>query len=144
MKRFLIGYAICVLCLSAQEQRPRSFEATSGFGNILYPGTGRAPAQRQNTNPTVQRQTAMRGIAPAASARPRILILPYYFPMPYYGFDPNYSEPLTSDPPQYQQQQAPVVVINQNFAPEVARPVVREYASNASGGIRISIECGRA
>ena len=39
-------------------------------------------------------------------------------------------------PPQ-QQYMGPQVVINQNFAPDVARPVVREYVPDANGGIRI-------
>jgi hypothetical protein len=39
--------------------------------------------------------------------------------------------------PQQQQYMGPQVVINQNFAPDVARPVVREYVSDANGGIRL-------
>jgi len=39
--------------------------------------------------------------------------------------------------PQPQQQAAPPVVINQYFVPETARPVVREYATDANGGIRV-------
>jgi len=34
------------------------------------------------------------------------------------------------------QQMAPQVVINQNFASEIARPVVREYVSDSNGAIR--------
>jgi hypothetical protein len=41
--------------------------------------------------------------------------------------------------PAYPQQQymGPQVVINQNFAPDVARPIVREYIPDANGGIRV-------
>jgi len=36
-----------------------------------------------------------------------------------------------------QQYMGPQVVVNQNFAPDVARPVIREYSSDANGGIRV-------
>ena len=39
-------------------------------------------------------------------------------------------------PPQ-QQYMGPQVVINQNFAPDVARPIVRDYVPDANGGIRV-------
>ncbi len=66
------------------------------------------------------------------SARPRVLVLPYYFPMPFYGFSPSYYEPPAYEQqPQQPREQAPVVIINQNFAPEVARPSMREYSAGS-------------
>jgi hypothetical protein len=52
----------------------------------------------------------------------------------YYG-DPS-GQPPPGGYPQ-QQYMGPQVVINQNFAPDVARPVVREYVPDANGGIRV-------
>jgi len=55
----------------------------------------------------------------------------------YYGGD--YYGDQGMQQPGYPQQQymGPPVIINQNFAPDVARPVVREYATDANGGIRL-------
>lgn len=53
----------------------------------------------------------------------------------YYG-DQGVQEPPAGYAPQ-QQYMGPQVVINQNFAPDVARPVVREYVPDANGGIRV-------
>ena len=51
-----------------------------------------------------------------------------------YGYPPaDQSNETAAYPPQ----QAPQVIINQNFIPEHATPVVREYGEDASGGIHI-------
>jgi hypothetical protein len=57
----------------------------------------------------------------------------------YYGGS-YYGDQGTPPPPGgYPQQQymGPQVVINQNFAPDVARPIVREYVPDANGGIQV-------
>jgi hypothetical protein len=56
----------------------------------------------------------------------------------YYGGD-YYGDQGAQQPGGYPQQQymGPQVVINQNFAPDVARPVVREYVPDGNGGIRV-------
>ena len=64
----------------------------------------------------------------------------YYGGPAYYG--QPYEPPMMAYPPQ--QQSAPVVIINQNFAPETARPVVREYVPDADGGIRVYGPSNRA
>jgi hypothetical protein len=51
----------------------------------------------------------------------------------YYG--DQGAQPAAAGYPQ--QYMGPQVVINQNFAPDVARPIVREYVSDANGGIRV-------
>jgi hypothetical protein len=50
-----------------------------------------------------------------------------------------YAEPSGPPAQMYYPQQpaAPPVVINQYFVPETARPVIREYATDANGGIRV-------
>lgn len=138
MKRIAIVCAMSALCLYGQENRTRPYSATSGFGNILYPGTGGPPAPRQTTRPIfAQPQPRIRAAAPV-SARPRRLILPAYFAMPYYEFPPNYNLGNGYDqqqPPQQQQPfpypQAPTVIVNQNFAPEAPRPHMRDYPSGS-------------
>ena len=138
MKRIVIACALSGLCLNAQENRNRPYSATSGFGNILYPGTGGPPVARQPTRPVYSRQQpGYRGAGPIVSARPRVLILPTYFAMPYYGFAPSYNFGYGDEQPQppHQQpapyQQAPAVVINQNFAPDSPRPYMRDYPSGS-------------
>src|ERR1700730_16282221 len=68
-----------------------------------------------------------------------VVYVPYavggYYGGDYYG-DPGMQPPGAGYPPQ-QQYMGPQVVINQNFAPDVARPVVREYVPDANGGIRV-------
>jgi hypothetical protein len=67
-----------------------------------------------------------------------VIYVPYaaggYYGGYYYGDQGGQLAP--GDYPQ-QQYSGPQVVINQNFAPDIARPVVREYASDPSGGIRV-------
>jgi hypothetical protein len=60
--------------------------------------------------------------------------------VPYGVGYPVYAEPEPQVTYVYQKpQQAPPtqVIINQNFTPETARPIVREYVSESSGGIRV-------
>ena len=67
-----------------------------------------------------------------------IIYVPYglggYYGGSYYG-----DQGMAPAEPGYPQQQymGPQVIINQNFAPDVARPIVREYVSDANGGIRV-------
>ena len=138
MKRIVIVCALSALCVNAQENRTRPYSATSGFGNILYPGTGGPPVSRQTTRPIfAPQQPGIRNAAPLVSSRPRVLILPSYFAMPYYGFAPSYNfgygyeQPQPAQQQQVPYQQAPAVIINQNFAPEAPRPYMREYPSGS-------------
>lgn len=66
-----------------------------------------------------------------------IVYVPYavggYYGGYYYG---DQGGQAAANYPQ-QQYMGPQVIINQSFAPDVARPVVREYVPDASGGIRI-------
>jgi hypothetical protein len=66
-----------------------------------------------------------------------VIYVPYavggYYGGYYYG---DQGAPLEGGYPQ-QQYMGPPVIINQNFAPDVARPVVREYVTDANGGIRV-------
>jgi hypothetical protein len=66
-----------------------------------------------------------------------IVYVPYAVGGYYGGY--YYGDQGGQAPANYPQQQymGPQVIINQNFTPDVARPVVREYVPDAGGGIRI-------
>ena len=61
------------------------------------------------------------------------MYLPYAVGVPYYP-EPSLPPVTYVYPPQ---QAAPQVIINQNFTSETARPMVREYVPDATGGIRV-------
>jgi hypothetical protein len=93
----------------------------AGFGRLIYPGTGGPPAARR---PGIARPSAG---APPAVSHPYhggALIVPY--PVFYGGYYYDYDAPQA--PPQgaeynygyTAQQPSPVVVLNQNFAPDLA------------------------
>jgi hypothetical protein len=71
-----------------------------------------------------------------------VIYVPYaaggYYGGYYYGDQGGQYAPGEYPQQGYPQQyMGPQVVINQNFAPDVARPVIREYGSDANGGIRV-------
>ena len=82
--------------------------------------------------------------------RPAIVV-PYTYPV--YGggyadygsgYDPGYGYPPPDQQSNgYAPQQAPQVIINQNFVPEHANPVIHEYGEDSSDGIRIYEAPGR-
>ena len=121
--------------------RPNTFGSITGFGNVVFPGTGHAPivnhplpsttfggAARLGT--TVPHSNGRRGHGGGGS----VVYLPYAVGVPMYA------EPSGPPAPMYypqQQQAAPPVIINQYFVPETARPIIREYATDPSGGVRV-------
>lgn len=120
--------------------RPNSFGSISGFGNVVFPGTGHAPIVNHPLPSTTIGGAARRGttVSPGAGRRFNGGSAVVYVP---YGVGvPMYAEPSGPPAPMYypQQQAAPPVVINQYFVPEAApRPMIREYTSDANGGIRV-------
>lgn len=121
----------------AQNTVPSTYGSRSGFGSVLFPGTGHAP---RTVVPSITRPGGVfgggRGIyaTPPRMSHPshsRRVIVPYpvYVGGYYGGFDtpaPYYPE----QPVQYapQPQQPPVVIINQAYRPETANPVLRDYS----------------
>jgi hypothetical protein len=101
----------------------------AGFGRYIYPGTGAPAAVR----------TGPRGggfVAPPPQSHPqghgRSVIVPYpvFYGASYYPYDAPPPVDLTALPPDYgQYPQSPVVIINQNFKPDVANPVLRDYSN---------------
>ncbi len=119
---------------------PRSnYGSLGGFGNVLYPGTGHAPGAQPGSNPGT--------LQPGRFRRPTPVIYPVlvggYYGYPYGGYYNGY--PYQGDPGAYSSQPGPQVIINQNFAPDRAYPVVREYAPDTGAeSIRTYDAPGRA
>jgi hypothetical protein len=116
----------------------RTYGSPSGFGNILFPGTGTAPPL---VNPYLRPgPTFAQSLGATVGGHPRSLILgrpdarrtlpvviPYAVPVwTGYGYAPAPAEysPVTvvNQPPQQ-----PAVIINQYYSSDVAKPVVRDY-----------------
>src|SRR5579872_4194801 len=93
----------------------------AGHGSTLntFPGSGLGAGRfRQRTGAIVYVPYAVGG----------------YYGGYYYGDQGGGQVPANYPQQQYM---GPQVIINQNFAPDVARPVVREYGPDAGSGIRI-------
>jgi hypothetical protein len=129
-----------LLLFSAAVFGQRAGNAIRG-GNVVYPGTGRPPTVIQHPGPTFGGVARRGAIGPHAGVRRQhggnsVVYLPYTVGVPVYP-DPS-GPPAPMYDPQPQAPQAPPVVINQYFVPETApRPVVREYATDANGGVRV-------
>jgi hypothetical protein len=143
----------------------------SGFGRVLFPGTGQpppngfisgralfpgtggppgSPLSITDTTFASRLGTTVSGLNQGRQFRrfQRPLAAPYAYPVyvgggypdSSYGYQPEQQPNVTIvNPPQ----QAPQVVINQNFIPERVTPVVREYGEDSSGGVRIYEAPGR-
>ncbi len=115
--------------------RPNTFGSITGFGNVVFPGTGHAPVVNHPLPSTTH--GGARSVTPPGGRRfyggSSVVYVPYAVGVPMYA-EPGGPAPMYYPQPQ---QAAPPVVINQYFVPETARPVVREYATDAGGGIRV-------
>ena len=177
-------FAVCVFAQSrsfsgVQFSSPQHIQVTpqhtagssSGFGRVLFPGTGQPPpngfvsgrvlfpatggppgSPLSITDPTFAARlgATVSGLNQGHEFRrfQRPVAAPYAYPIYVGGGYPDYGYGYQSDqqpnvtivnPPQ----QAPQVVINQNFIPERATPVVREYGEDSSGAVRIYEAPGR-
>jgi hypothetical protein len=78
------------------------------------------------------------GIGPGRGGgfgRGRTVVVPYGIPIYYggdFGYGYNYQQPSSNVTVVIPQQPTPSVVINQNFVPETANPVLRDYSEDAS------------
>lgn len=138
--------------------RPNTFGSITGFGNVVYPGTGHAPIINNSITDTTfgtRLGATVSGFPPFTGAPGggrrgmhgggrSVVYVPYA--VGGYGYYPGYAEPEPQVTYVYQQpQQAPPqVIINQNFTSDTARPVVREYTSDPAGGIRVYEPAPRA
>ncbi len=132
---------------------PSTFGSTTGFGRVLFPGTGHPPEPRNLFSITdttfASRLGATVGGGFGFGGRGfhrfrQPAIVPY--PIPVYVGAGFADYPYQQDPniPLVPQQPAPQVIINQHFTPERATPVMREYTDDGSGGIRVYEAPGRA
>ena len=125
------------------------YGSLGGFGNVLYPGTGHAPNASQ-TFPARLGATvaghpygpgyyngagygsyplnAPRLGHPAGHSRSVVVPYPVFIGGGYYGgYAPEYAVPPPQEQPMMDAYGTPSVVINQNFVPDRANPVVRNY-----------------
>lgn len=132
------------------QQRPNP----TGFGSVLYPGTGGPPPARvpnggfgsvlyPGTGGPPGHGFPNRAFVPPRVAHPqhgRTVIVPYPVFYGGYSYDPLADQPSydqQAPAPSYDQQpnqyaapsQPPVVIINQSFRPEVATPVMHDYTN---------------
>jgi len=111
----------------------RTYGSPSGFGNILFPGTGTAPplvnpflrpgptfAQRLGATVGGHPSSLLLGRPDARRAVP--VVIPYAVPV-WTGYGYGYPPPVVNAPPQQ-----PAVIINQYFSADSAKPVVRDYS----------------
>lgn len=140
MKPIGLVVAISTVCLAQQHAgAARPAPAARSYTNTTTP-----PGFTGSTGPVF----AGSGRVPAAGARPYnygarpphvraaggVIYVPYAAGgYQYYGPE-DYPAPVMYP---NQQGQAPTVIINQNFIPQTASPVIREYMPDESGGIHI-------
>ena len=103
------------------------YSSLGGYGNVVFPGTGHAPAGGF-TGPNYMRAGGVYngGGAPVAHPQHRrssVVLYPVLYPTGAY--DQSYSGDQFQ--PAADPNGAPSVVINQNFVPQQGNPVVREY-----------------
>lgn len=111
-------------------------QAGGGFGRLIYPATGGPPAVARPGTSTVP--IGLPSIPHQAHGR--YSIAPY--PVLYGGYYSGYDAPPVAGTPAasgyYDQNygygpdgvpQSPVVIINQNFQPDVANPVMHDYSN---------------
>jgi hypothetical protein len=126
-------------------QISRNYGSNTGFGNVLYPGTGHAPIVPPGglNGPGFGHrlgQNLQGNILPGRPFRAgsnRTVVVPfpvYYGPMYGGGYDQGPApQQYQETPPIINTNSAPSVVINQTFVPERAMPVMREYSNQPEG-----------
>ena len=115
----------------------------AGFGRMIYPSTGGPPAvQRAPVRPLTPNASRTLGAPPAVAHgnHQSGVIVPYpvYYGGGYYGYDAP-PAPVPADygydpyaygyGPNAGGQPSPVVIINQNFRPDTANPVIHDYSN---------------
>ncbi|MCC6585999.1 MAG: hypothetical protein IT168_04700 [Bryobacterales bacterium] len=113
-----------------------------GFGSVVFPGTGVPRGNPAIGSGHIQGlSNSIRGIPPATGRPGGYRGGGYIVPVPVvvggYGYGYGYSGYTQPVQPNVTvvnaPQPSPTVIINQNYAPETARPVLREYNQDSSG-----------
>jgi len=120
----------------APAQRPATGPVGHGFGNVVFPGTGIpriTPPPVTGHIPSLG--ATVRGVYPAGGNRgPRgggafPIVYPVAVPVGgFYGWSAAVPQPAPNITV-INQQPAPAVIVNQNYTPEGARPVMRDYTN---------------
>jgi hypothetical protein len=152
MRSFISAAIFLGLLGNAFGQHQGQYSSLGGFGNVLYPGTGHAPATPPGgiNGPRFGAGFAGSPIQarPLPAAHPqhgRTVIVPYpvfyggygyagYGYDPSQGYAPGYAQGYGEQAPIVNTNTAPSVVINQTFVPQQANPVVREYGPPDTNG----------
>ena len=157
-----VAFAACGLAQqrgsrSADFVRPQAVIPHNSIAprGIAFPAPG-DPALRPNplsiTNPgfatSLGATVAGRGDGRAFRRGRQPVLVPYAYPVyvgdlggyGYGGYGNGYGYAPPDQPPV---QQGPQVVINQNFVPEHANPVMHDYTDDSSGGVRVYEAPGR-
>jgi len=126
------------------------YHSVGGYGNVLYPGTGHAPAVPPGggTGPYFfgrpSGASGFYGGAPVNHPQHRrttVVLYPVYYGGygTGYAYDPSYYGGQAA--PAADPNGAPSVVVNQTFVPPQANPVMREYnpeaAPDQQSGLRV-------
>lgn len=110
-----------------------------GFGSVLYPGTGGPPGSARSAPGS--RLPVSRPFVPPPAHHPvhgGTVIVPYpvFYGGGYYGYDPSagYTQSsapgYSADPNNYAApSQAPIVIINEGYRPDTPNPVMRDYSN---------------
>lgn len=116
------------------------------YGNILFPG-GTPPHLNTHAGrmgPAVSGSIPYTGVPPGQGGRPgrnRTVVVPYAYPVFYgAGYGGYYQEPQTTNVTVVvPQQPVPNVIINNTYAPETAKPGLKEYSASElpDGGVRV-------
>jgi hypothetical protein len=125
--------ALTAACFAQAPAAGQPYGSVGGFGSVLHPGTGHPPGAFVPLPPPLfagrlARDVSGRQVTPAAvrdghrNGHNQGVIVPYPV-YTNYGYDPS----MYANAPQSEAPQSPSVVINQNFIPDRAAPVVREY-----------------
>ena len=138
MKWLILAVAGCLAASVCFGQVSKNYGSASGFGNVLYPGTGHAPITPPGWpyTPNYVARGSYGSAYRAGSNRTLVVPFPvYYGPLGYgpgygSGYDQSGAAPPAgqdSAPPIINTNTAPSVVINQTFVPERAMPMVQDY-----------------
>jgi hypothetical protein len=113
-----------------------TFGSPTGFGNVVFPGTGHAPMIRSIT-PGLRFNQTPGGRFNRGGSTGAVVYVPYAVGgYQYYGPQGDTGVEMGNPNQQQGAGAAPTVVINQNFVPATANPVVREYVPDGNGGVQ--------
>jgi len=152
MRQLVLVMVVAAFTAACFAQAPagQPYGSVGGFGSVLHPGTGHPPGAFVPLPPPLfagrlARDVAGRQVTPGAmrdahrGGHNQGVIVPYPV-YTNYGYDPSmYANPAQPETQAQYPNQVPSVVINQNFIPDRAAPVVREYGgdSQSSSGMRM-------